>query len=79
LDGERRKSLSLVAICACCESHRSSASRTRATVDPGWNGCHFALIASLKIRPTLLLGISILSSAASVGAISAGLKLVLSS
>jgi hypothetical protein len=34
---------------------------------------HFALIASLRMRPTQLLGVSILSSAASVGAMSAGL------
>jgi hypothetical protein len=34
---------------------------------------HFALIASLRIRPMQLLGISILSSVARVGAMSAGL------
>ena len=41
------------------------------------NEHHLALIASRKICPTLLLGISILSNDASVGAISAGLDTVL--
>lgn len=35
--------------------------------------CHFALIASPRMRPTQLLGVSILSIVASVGAMSAGL------